>query len=1153
MRPEYKTLDGLTDVFQTFGKDHGTRIEKEAGDGVRIHGLKVKDVQNCWTALKSFVDSQITVTHNLNVGFWEAKYLQSKCINFIHTLEREGCKVQFPVLTDKHHQGKVKVVLVGKIKSTKQGSERIKEQCSKCHVQSVKVSCNTKYLLLWLRQWKEFVEDHTKKNSDLMIEYQHQPQSAANQVVDFTIVGTNSTAVIKARNELVHKQDGSVDKLSMLDVVLTTTDFNVVSTNLEECVKKLKQTHKLLVVELDSKRNVVKLLTTSISPFVLSMLEKELSSFVASKTSTVQKSMTKEVRFKDEVIGSLLTSKNKHLAKLEQQGVRFSVSVQPQPEAFVLKLSGSGAMVKQLEVVIDSVAEELSGTVKHAELVLSGHYLPITSMDSFKTFCSKLLKELHTKCTCYINVGGDTRRQVFLTSKSGHFLTLQIAVGHLCDEKVDAIVIPAELRDKTMTNTEMNYEYFRFLQRKSLTTGDVACVDSGTFPSKKSLHVLLPRNCERVEKQFDFTVACSKIISCALTNQFGSLSFPALGVDEVHHVPPTVCIETLLNCVDNHCLYQDDTTLHTVRIVITQDLVSTFLSCFDKHTFRTVHKGGISSGVGSQQLTSPPPQYEWYWEDDQKQFVPYSQDVCTSLTDTKLNCPDLKFYFLIRCNSYSVDVSTMTQKNLETGFIRKVMCKEVPSVRSVCSTSSISKSLETQHKVQWYYQDDNRKFTAYSQADSVTIEEMYQKVDSVKKYLTIQSRVYTFDFEKMKQENVSTKHRRDIKREEIPYKKVEKRAECESSPCIINLRGPIDNHERAKDMVEDKLKSLATFKNVPLPVTSTPALKQKLQSIARRHSVSASIRDDNKAKLSSPHQRRFSQVFRIEGAEHLVDKAVTEVQGEIIEFQSQSSSGSLSQMDEHYPPEWDFQTRTSELFDLNKHSHEWIQVTSLFRETMPDAKICTVKRIQNKRLWGRYKQQKDWIHEKNNGVVNEKELWHGSRKSSADNIYASEEGFDMRHSSEGLWGRANYFAEKASYSDKYAYTSTDGSKELLLAKVLTGDSFESQPNSTLRMPPEKPKSSQSSNIQLKQLRYDSVTGETAKCRVYMTYANDMAYPAYLICYTPPSETNPGVRPLRTAHPPQTAYSVPVYPRTQTNQATQPQFIQSVLNYFGGKK
>ena len=224
-----------------------------------------------------------------------------------------------------------------------------------------------------------------------------------------------------------------------------------------------------------------------------------------------------------------------------------------------------------------------------------------------------------------------------------------------------------------------------------------------------------------------------------------------------------------------------------------------------------------------------------------------------------------------------------------------------------------------------------------------------------------------------------------------------------------------------------------------------------------------------------------------------------EVQSEIISFHSKSSPAhSVTK----YPTEWKPQTEENVLVELDEHSSERIRIESMLTETMSKAQILSIKRIQNKWLWERYSQHKERMHKKNAGTVNEKELWHGSRNSRADNIYASEEGFDMRYSSEGLWGQANYFAEKASYSDAYAFRSGNGARELLLAKVLTGDSYDCPPDSSLRMPPEKPKHSSVSGVHLKQLRFDSVTGVTNNCRVYMTYSNDKAYPAYLISYFP---------------------------------------------------
>jgi len=92
---------------------------------------------------------------------------------------------------------------------------------------------------------------------------------------------------------------------------------------------------------------------------------------------------------------------------------------------------------------------------------------------------------------------------------------------------------------------------------------------------------------------------------------------------------------------------------------------------------------------------------------------------------------------------------------------------------------------------------------------------------------------------------------------------------------------------------------------------------------------------------------------------------------------------------------------------------------------------------------------------------------------------------------------ANY---NASYSNSYAFQSAKG-KQMFLMKVLTGESYNCPPNSSLRMPPNKPLSTtQGSDVQFTQMNYDTVTGNTGGSQVFMTYDNDKAYPAYLITY-----------------------------------------------------
>ena len=166
---------------------------------------------------------------------------------------------------------------------------------------------------------------------------------------------------------------------------------------------------------------------------------------------------------------------------------------------------------------------------------------------------------------------------------------------------------------------------------------------------------------------------------------------------------------------------------------------------------------------------------------------------------------------------------------------------------------------------------------------------------------------------------------------------------------------------------------------------------------------------------------------------------------------------------------------------------------------MPKVNILAILRIQNKWLWRKYVDYRKFLHKKNSGQINEKELFHGTRLIDPKMIYNGEEGFDMRYSNKGLWGLANYFAVNASYSDQYAHRAS-GCREMFLVKVLTGDSYNCSSNVSLRKPPVKQGGATASEVQFGQVNYDTVTGHTGNSQVYMTYDNHMAYPAYLIRY-----------------------------------------------------
>ncbi len=203
------------------------------------------------------------------------------------------------------------------------------------------------------------------------------------------------------------------------------------------------------------------------------------------------------------------------------------------------------------------------------------------------------------------------------------------------------------------------------------------------------------------------------------------------------------------------------------------------------------------------------------------------------------------------------------------------------------------------------------------------------------------------------------------------------------------------------------------------------------------------------------------------------------------------------------PPDWQKQSdsRTTEVFSVAQGSTEWTRVEQKFKATLA-YQIVSISRIQNTWLWENYCFHRKKLHQKNNGTVNEIELFHGTRLNDPKLIYEGEHGFDMRYSNTGMWGMANYFAVNASYSNRYAFRTPDNCKEIFLVKVLTGDSYRCAPNKSLRKPPEKPlvTGSAGGNVLFPKMDYDTVTGDTNGSQVFMTYDTYKAYPAYLIKY-----------------------------------------------------
>ena len=425
---------------------------------------------------------------------------------------------------------------------------------------------------------------------------------------------------------------------------------------------------------------------------------------------------------------------------------------------------------------------------------------------------------------------------------------------------------------------------------------------------------------------------------------------------------------------------------------------------------------------------------------------------------------------------------------------------------------------EATTSLSWYWKHELGSYKPYPLDVSVKLTEEFQNNSKGSLNCTINDKVYHIDFPTMIQTNCLTGCQRSVEWKENQPASASRLKQCHrqidrmnksDSLCgninpighhhetaeyqtllTIYLHGPKQNLHQAKAELQEKLQVLYKSKILIVP----RSLKERCCEVADMFSVVCSLDKENLR-----NKRRSKLV--VQGLATDVEHVVTRIQEEVDE------NDSAMNYDE-YPEEWEEFSKGEnlQLVPVNRKSEEWNHIEQLFMHTMQCSIIYEIKRIQNAGLWSRFAFERKRLSKKNNGII-ELELFHGTRENHPRKIYESETGFDMRYSRGGLWGQANYFAKKAIYSHYYAHKTDDGIKEMFLAKVLTGESCLIKPDHhsrKLRMPP--PKSAESSRSG-PPILFDTVHGYTLvpksnndRCKVFMTYDNDKAYPAYLIQY-----------------------------------------------------
>jgi hypothetical protein len=280
-----------------------------------------------------------------------------------------------------------------------------------------------------------------------------------------------------------------------------------------------------------------------------------------------------------------------------------------------------------------------------------------------------------------------------------------------------------------------------------------------------------------------------------------------------------------------------------------------------------------------------------------------------------------------------------------------------------------------------------------------------------------------------------------------------------------NFTGLKDDLPKGIQFYQRKLKDLTCEETVDMENNNiTPAMSDDLDQIGLKFGVEVNKTNKKKVVLTGL-VRPVSQAL----------KAVMEM----------LRTASTTSYDKP-PDSWTLTPQTdsnSTLVDVLAGSAEWKSIETRMKATMPTIKIHQIQRVQNMWQWQKYAFLRDRLARKSGNP--EMLLFHGTRANTPSLIYNGDDGFDMRFSNQGMWGRASYFAVNASYSHNYAFTTRTKMMQMFSARVAIGKSIVLVANNTHVKPPD---------------GYDTVSGTTGDSVVFMVYENGRAYPEHLITY-----------------------------------------------------
>ena len=1036
---------------------HQVRFElQDKNRAVAIHGLTVTEINAAEDDIRAYVNANVPVKLSVKVSKHQKYFLAEKCAHL-----QENCIIHYPKASDfkKEDQGELSqatITLQGDRSHVEVTKEKIDAILSSLYFIQIKRR-HEEYGIMWKRRWEEIKQQQEEAyNSVLVITWFDLDEKGKKKPkelgvsVELTITGNDFITVSQVEQNLKNVRTTLI-KQSLL---VSIDQCKSVAEALKAKKLMLRENHNV-ELEIDwEKKNLILLAPCGSEDFEAAFAT--LTAYVNGET------VCKEILELGEPGMNPYIHQKQQWSEIIKVAKKCSVRVKHTNND--LEMYGKGPDIANAKVQLAQLLSMYRLGLSTKEISVPPLLESVLKTLEFQNLISKVRQSLCVVVTCsnmQRNIKMVTLYKATVKPEGcDRPCIIEVCHGNMVDETTDVIVNAANSQlqhagglAKAISDAggpiiqQTSDHYVR--QHGIVKPGHVACLPSGNLSCSVVMHAVGPMWKEGgPNKREELYAAVSSSLVESDKHGYRSISIPAISAG-IYGCPVQDCaaisMKATIDLLNGNCLK----SLSHVRFVLfTWDAANAFKAAFKDSLQR--HKNlRTSADIVDQPSGS---RVQWYWEDDSKNFQPYSSEDSVKLSQAYAASPIQKFQTTIQGLQYIIDFSSMMQINPGTGNQRRVHRKSLGVVT-------------------WQYKDDAGKWTPYTSTHSDLLEVMYETKHM--QTLEIGHWTYSFDFNGMLQINASTGKSRSIRRyvTQSSSGAAEKSVSRQlSSSASVSLSGPYQHLTKAHDMIDTYFKRCLSTKEISLSASLSNSVRQKMICLGQKYNVQAEYMQQ-------------SQKVKFHGVSENVTEAVLAAQDILLDISTKTNIET--------PKEWEPQTDSITIKEVPVGSPEWYHVSQLVKDTLPQVDVIKIERIQNRHLWDKYSFHARRMKEKNNGIINEKELFHGTRGTSPEKIYADEEeGFDMRFSRSGMWGQGNYFAEKASYSDTYAYQDPNGTKQFFLAKVLTGDSIQLESDTKLRMPPVKEGST----------RYDTVNGVTHGCRVYISYSNDKAYPFYLITY-----------------------------------------------------